>query len=146
VKIWQSDESFQEYFYEKLILSNKINISQKELLEHLNDGIPDYALRNQEKMQRFSNTAELLHAFKKLQLKQIFVNNNNKVTLQADTNKSANVIKCYNCNSKGQKANECRKSKREPGSCFVCAEMWHTSINCPKRKNINQLESKNNSN
>jgi len=44
-KIWQSDESFQEYFYEKLILSNKINISQEELL--------GYALRNQAKMQRF---------------------------------------------------------------------------------------------
>jgi len=80
-KIWQSNESFQEYFYEKLILSNKINISQEELLEHLIDGIPDYALRNQAKMQRFLNTAELLDAFKKIQLKQIFVNNNNKVTL-----------------------------------------------------------------
>jgi len=97
-------------------------------------------------MQRFLNTAELLDAFKKIQLKQIFVNNNNKVTLQADTNKSAIVIKCYNCNSKGHMANECRKSKREPGSCFVCAEMGHTSINCPKRKNINPLESTNNSN
>jgi len=144
-KIWQSDESFQEYFYEKLILSNKINISQEELLEHLIDGIPDYALRNQAKMQRFSNTAELLDAFKKIQLKQIFVKNNNKVTLQADTNKSAIVIKCYNCNSKGHTANECRKSKWEPESCFVCAEMGRTSINCPKRKNINPLESTSNS-
>jgi len=70
---------FKNILYEKLILSNKINISQEELLEHLIDGIPDYALRNQSKMQRFSNTAELLDAFKKIQLKQNFTTTTTKL-------------------------------------------------------------------
>jgi len=43
------------------------------------DGIPDYALRNQSKMQRFSNTAELLDAFKKIQLKQNFTTTTTKL-------------------------------------------------------------------
>jgi len=70
---------FKNILYEKLILSNKINISQEELLEHLIDGIPDYALRNQAKMQRFLNTAELLDAFKKIQLKQNFTTTTTKL-------------------------------------------------------------------
>lgn len=39
---WHSNESFQEYFNEKLILSNKILMNEADLLEHIIEGIPDY--------------------------------------------------------------------------------------------------------
>jgi len=148
-KIWTTDESFQEYFYEKLIMSTKLNISQDELVEYVIDGIPDYALRTQARMQRFTNTNELLDAFKKIQLEpenkypQKSTQKNNVLINAAD---SSTMVKCYNCNSKGHMANECRKPNRAAGACFVCAEMGHVSNNCTKRKDLGQRESTDNNN
>jgi len=90
-------------------------------------------------MQRFTNTNELLDAFKKIQLEP----ENNVLINAAD---SSTMVKCYNCNSKGHMANECRKPNRAAGACFVCAEMGHVSINCTKRKDLGQRESTDNNN
>ncbi|XP_030380862.1 uncharacterized protein LOC115628787 isoform X1 [Scaptodrosophila lebanonensis] len=142
-KTWQLNESFQEYFYEKLILSTKLNVDKIELLEHIIDGIPNYNLRTQARMQRFKNTTELLDAFKSIQLKPDYthkMDNKQNIEPSANANSRQMVVKCFNCNSKGHMAPECRKPKRTPGACFVCNEMGHISINCSKRNDLELRE------
>ncbi|XP_036342453.1 uncharacterized protein LOC118751744 [Rhagoletis pomonella] len=134
---WLISESFEEYFHAKLILANKILIGEDELVEYLVEGIPDHGLRSQAKMQRFRDKYELLEAFRTIQLPKFL---SRKIT--ADTQREqpnseqqvARASRCYNCNSVGHLANECRKSKRELCACHVCAVVGHYAANCPQRK------------
>ncbi|XP_032583072.1 zinc finger protein GIS2-like [Drosophila sechellia] len=50
-------------------------------------------------------------------------------------NNSSTLLRCYNCNSKGHWAKECRKPKRVKGSCYACGEMGHFAAKCLKNKN-----------
>jgi len=46
-RTWKRDETFHEYVHEKVILGNRVPVEQEEMLEHVIDGIPDIALRDQ---------------------------------------------------------------------------------------------------
>lgn len=128
---WQPNETFQEYFNEKIILSNKISISDMDLIEHIIDGIPDYILRSQAKMQRFKDKQSLLKAFQGVKLRK---EKPTKIDLTQQSKQ-----RCFNCNSLGHLAVECRKPKREGGACHVCAQKGHFAAECPKR-NINHVD------
>ncbi|XP_034475587.1 zinc finger CCHC domain-containing protein 13-like [Drosophila innubila] len=40
------------------------------------------------------------------------------------------VTKCFNCNSFGHMAAECRKPKRDDGACFACGKLGHRAKEC----------------
>lgn len=65
-RLWRRGEPLSEYFYEKVILANRVPIDDEELVEQIISGIPDIALRNQADMQGFSTKRELLRAFEKI--------------------------------------------------------------------------------
>lgn len=44
---WSANETFMEYFHEKIIMANRIQLDEEELAEYLIDGIPDEGLRIQ---------------------------------------------------------------------------------------------------
>lgn len=62
-RLWKTSETFSEYCHEKVILGNKLKMSDEDLLEDLIDGIPNVRLRDQGRMQRFQSRSQLLKAF-----------------------------------------------------------------------------------
>ena len=82
-RVWTNRESFSEYLYDKVILSNKAKIDESELVDQLIECIPDESWRDQAKMQRFKKKGELLKAFEKIKLnKKTTVANEFKNTLK----------------------------------------------------------------
>lgn len=67
-RIWQVNESFLDYFHEKLILENKILIDEEEFIDYAIDGIPDYCIRDQARNNTFCSKSEMLEALRKLSL------------------------------------------------------------------------------
>jgi len=67
-RMWKRDETFHEYFHEKVIMGNRVPIDD-EMLEYVIEGIPDEALQNQACIQRFTTTDGLLKAFEKVTLR-----------------------------------------------------------------------------
>lgn len=67
-RVWRKEESFSEYWHDKIILGNRISIHEDEMVEYLVDGIPAENLRNQARMQSFPNVQEVLTAFKRISL------------------------------------------------------------------------------
>ncbi|KAM8713509.1 hypothetical protein ACLKA7_013774 [Drosophila subpalustris] len=136
-RIWQKKESFGNYFNAKLILSNGLNLAEDEFLEYVIEGIPDTNLRNTAKLQHFGSKTELLQAFTKVEL-------GNSIQKQADpVNAPKQDVKCYNCNSKGHMAKECRKPKREDGACFACGKQGHQAKDCSLYKKTTNRQEKN---
>lgn len=43
---WQSMETFSAYFHDKIILGNRVPISNEEIVDYILDGIPDTRLRD----------------------------------------------------------------------------------------------------
>ncbi|XP_067614353.1 uncharacterized protein [Eurosta solidaginis] len=124
-------------FHAKLILANRILIEEDELVEYLVEGIPNEALRSQAKMQRFRNKYELLDAFRTIQLPKFPLRKITPNIQHEQPNSEQQVVtanRCYNCNSVGHLANECRKYKREWGACHVCGVVGQYASNCQQRK------------
>ena len=51
-RTWQHNEPFSDYFYDKVILANRVSVTDEEIVDHLVDGIPDPRLRNQARNQK----------------------------------------------------------------------------------------------
>lgn len=50
-RIWKKEESFHEYLHGKIIMGNRVPVDEVELFEHITNGIPDIALRDQARLQ-----------------------------------------------------------------------------------------------
>ncbi|XP_065365508.1 uncharacterized protein LOC135958534 [Calliphora vicina] len=140
-RVWQKGERFDTYYNEKLLLANSLKIDEDEFIEYIIEGIPDVNLRNTAKLRCFTTKNEILQAFRNVEL----ITN---TTLQQSSGRSSATnnfaaksgkvteqppkrdIKCYNCNSKGHIASDCRKPKREDGACFACAGFGHQAKDC----------------
>lgn len=147
---WRNDETFSDYFHDKIVLANKIPVDEDELTDYVIDGIPDETMRNQARIQRFKEKEELLKAFEKITIRTANRNfardSNNTVANKVESKRKTRLpfqgvagqtnaeTKCYNCNRTGHIARNCDKPKRERGSCFECGESDHQLRDCPRRK------------
>ncbi|XP_050745960.1 zinc finger CCHC domain-containing protein 9-like [Drosophila biarmipes] len=50
------------------------------------------------------------------------------------------AVRCYNCNSVGHFAADCRKSKRAYGACYGCGSLEHLVSHCNEKKNATKNE------
>ena len=55
---WRYDESFTDYYYDKVILADKVPVDKDELVDFIIDRIPETHLRNQARMHRFGGKEE----------------------------------------------------------------------------------------
>ncbi|XP_070145044.1 uncharacterized protein [Drosophila kikkawai] len=133
---WLPEEKFAAYFEDKVMLANDINIDLEELLENIIEGIPAPALRNQARIQCFSEPMQILRAFAEVRLPERKTGGTSTKQLSGRV-ASNKDLRCANCNSKGHFAKECLKPKREPGSCYACGTMGHFVGQCPERKSAN---------
>lgn len=61
---WKSNETFTEYFYQKIIMANKIPVEENEIVDYLIEGIPDAVIKHQAMMQCFENKEVMFKAMK----------------------------------------------------------------------------------
>uniref|UniRef100_A0A6P4EJ22 Uncharacterized protein LOC108042688 isoform X2 n=1 Tax=Drosophila rhopaloa TaxID=1041015 RepID=A0A6P4EJ22_DRORH len=133
---WRPEEKFATCFEDKIMLANDINIDVEELLENIVEEIPAAGLRDQARVQCFSEPEQMLRAFSGIRLPEhkrggiSSMNLSGKIAGNKD-------LRCANCNSKGHFAKECLKPKREPGSCYACGAFGHFVGQCPERKSAN---------
>lgn len=110
---WRNDESFSDYYYDKVIFASKLSIDEDELIDCVIDGIPEIPLRNQARMHRFETKEDLLRAFEQIKLRP---ENKNRLGRQGEKMRDRmeekqlskvrqadqwREIKCYNCNKDG---------------------------------------------
>ncbi|XP_055908998.1 uncharacterized protein LOC129943517 [Eupeodes corollae] len=132
---WLSSEIFQNYFHDKLILANKMELAEEELLDCIIEGIPDHHLRVQAKMHRFVNRNQLLEAFSGISLPKPF----NAGLRPSNEGEQKLQIRCFNCNSLGHLASDCKKPKREIGACHACGQFGHFAAACSAYKKKNHV-------
>lgn len=156
-RMWQPNETFADYFHKKIILANKVPISEDEIVDYLIEGIPAKSIKYHAMMQRFSNKETLLRA-----MENISLNPDHKTPLKtertagnkyaAKTTGSARKTegdlsektepRCYNCNQAGHLASKCPMPKREKGACFKCFQMGHKARECSSRGQAKSESSK----
>ncbi|XP_044251928.2 uncharacterized protein [Drosophila takahashii] len=135
---WQYSEDFATYFNNKTLLAAHIRIDDEELIDSIIEGIPDTLLRQQAHMHCFNSSAQLLQAFAKVSLrKPSFASGRPKVS---PGNQPGPAIRCFNCNSIGHFAADCRKPKRAYGACYGCGSLEHLVSHCTEKKNITNNE------
>lgn len=61
---WKLNETFTEYFYQKIIMANRIPIEDSEIVDYLIEGIPDPVIKHQAMMQCFESKEVMFKAMK----------------------------------------------------------------------------------
>lgn len=147
-RIWRSDESFSNYYFDKIILAGRVPVDEEEIVEHLIDGIPDVQLRNQARMHCFERKEDFRRAFGKVTLPPEQRSRTDQrvralqskplpkttVTKEVEHRRNDATTKCYNCNKSGHLARNCDKPRRERGSCFECGATDHRVRECMQKK------------
>ena len=148
-RTWQSSETFADYFHKKIILANKVPISEDEIVDYLIEGIPVKSIKYHAMMQRFLNKESLLRAMENISLSsdhktphKMEKTSTNKHTVKAASSSKKNDgdaegkadPKCYNCNQAGHIAVKCPMPKREKGACFKCFQTGHKAKECPSKE------------
>lgn len=67
-RIWKREEAFSQYMHEKVIMANRLGMSDGEMVDYIIEGIPDFTLRNIARAQRLNTKTSLLEAFGKVSL------------------------------------------------------------------------------
>ena len=119
-RTWTTNETFCDYYIEKLTLENRINVDSEELIDVLIDGIPNTRLRDQARMNYYENAEELLRAFKKIELEENVGADRRRSTTprQPTRDETTNKeLRCYNCNTTDHIKKNCPKSLKTWGSC-----------------------------
>lgn len=55
-RTWKKGETFHDYVHEKVIMANRISVSDDEIIGYIIEGIPDMNLRDLARVQGFSTT------------------------------------------------------------------------------------------
>lgn len=147
-RVWKKDEAFREYVHEKMIMGNRVPIEPDEMLDHIIEGIPDNGLRNQARIQRFTDVESLLAAFEVVTLQDRAAASSRwdrrsdkpVATSGKDDNRhsekreAAKVRRCFNCGGRDHVNVNC-PSKSLGVKCFECGQFGHKASECPRKSN-----------
>lgn len=138
----RNDESLREYFYDKLCLVNRCEITGKKAVDCVIYGISDRSIRNGAQALNCAEPEDLLRflSSQKPQVPQLLASaktrertfhkvtgsgSSNPNTSTNDSNNS--TITCYNCRSKGHPFFKCPKPIIK---CKRCNRIGHDNDNC----------------
>lgn len=61
---WRKSEKFSNYFTDKVVLGNKLNLSEEDIIDYVIDGFDNSNLQSQARMKNFTSSSELLQIMK----------------------------------------------------------------------------------
>lgn len=138
---WQRQEKFAGYYYDKILMGNKLGIADSDMIGYLIGGFDDRNLQTQAKMKEFTSLEKMLVIMNNITPAERCHGNATRKPGASSavpfvkTNSNNQVSrKCYNCNEVGHLADSCPKPKRERGSCFKCGKADHQVKNCPMQE------------
>ena len=133
---------FNEYAHDKVLMANKLSISEHELVQYLIEGIPYPNLQNQTRLHKFKTSAEILEAFEDVTLHPI------RPTILRGVRSSGVNVAVSSSRMKGDNWREELRSEqvmcglnhmsrncstKESGvKCFKCGERDHIVSSCVK--------------
>lgn len=146
----RSEETLREYFYDKLTLLNRCEITGKKAVDCIIHGINDRSIRTGAQALVSAEPEDLLN-FLCSQKPQPFINNRfrdrniqkptNSVNQSPNTNshytRAQNNPVCYNCHTKGHTYHKCTKPILR---CKRCNMLGHESDKC--RVDLNSMSRK----
>nr|CAI5856666.1 unnamed protein product [Callosobruchus analis] len=144
---WKQGERFTTYFNDKVILGNRFNLPESDLLEYVIDGFNNDMLESQARIKDFTSLNDLVRIMSNISNSDS--HNSSKqsssyVKRSTDHRVShGDIRKCFNCFETGHLADKCPKPKRVKGSCFICGKMGHKAPDCPRkssRSNVNDSQ------
>lgn len=151
----RTDESLRDYFYDKLILLSRCEITGQKAVDCLVYGITDSAIRNGAQAMKCTEPEDLLNYLASQQYNcpkvahntstnNILPNSNNKITfrrrdsrfmsnrvkpMSVSTNKTSDII-CFNCQERGHTFNSCSKPIVK---CVKCGRVGHNQESCYRK-------------
>ncbi|CAF4885427.1 unnamed protein product [Pieris macdunnoughi] len=142
----RSSESLREYFYDKLTLLNRCEISGKKAVDCIIHGILDKSIRSSAQALTCLEPEDLLNFLSSQ--RPILENNtfnrkrsDNTIVRTGNTasSSSENLLTCFNCRSKGHPYFRCPKPLTK---CVKCHRVGHNNDNCKQEPLILRNEPK----
>ncbi|KAF2896112.1 hypothetical protein ILUMI_10063 [Ignelater luminosus] len=65
-RMWKRDEAFNDYYHDRALLANKLQLEEPEIIEYVVEGIEDITLRNQAKLKESTTLNKLLTTMNEL--------------------------------------------------------------------------------
>lgn len=139
----RKNETLEEYYYDKIRLINRCNITGEKAVDCLTHGIFDHNIRMNSQGLCLKNPADVLTYFRKISTKQedsfkknVLARNarpyDNRTTSIAQrrpmtVNSTFSKVLCFNCKESGHNWRNCSK---EIIRCTKCRRVGHTLQNC----------------
>lgn len=151
-RVYRRPEPMHTYVIEMQAIARQgpMAVSENELIQHIVVGFRDQTIDIAEllgctKMDEFKNSLANYKARKDLRAKaewkakaplpkQMAGPQMKKPPPGGWPERSADALKCFNCNEMGHLANTCTKPKIERNTCFVCRQIDHMARDCPRRQ------------
>ncbi|VEN44890.1 unnamed protein product [Callosobruchus maculatus] len=145
---WKRGERFTTYFNDKVILGNRLNLPELDLIEYVIDGFNNDVLESQARIKDFTSLNDLVRIMSNISNNDNYNSSKNSSYVKHSPahrdSHVADIRKCFNCFETGHLADKCPKPKRVKGSCFICGKMDHKAPDCPRkssRSNVNDSQS-----
>lgn len=134
-------ESLEDYYYEKMSLINRCNISGKKAVECVLYGIEDRFVRMGAEAAQFSDPDRLLAYLRnvKVRKQEKFKRNEGKDVVRSADNVKRHSLKCFNCKGEGHTVAKCNKPIKR---CSYCSLVGHLESECFRSKNREASNSK----
>ncbi|KAL0810525.1 hypothetical protein ABMA28_010646 [Loxostege sticticalis] len=133
------NEPLETYYYHKVNLLNRCDISGKRAVDCILDGVDDKGLRLGAQAANYLQPEELLSFFKTIKMDDFKINRPAFIKRRSDGASDTvkpNVLRCFNCNEVGHPSFKCTKPLL---TCSICKRLGHISVNC-KRLSKNSQE------
>ncbi|CAK9799255.1 Transposon Tf2-6 polyprotein [Anthophora plagiata] len=142
-RVWKKEEAFSEYVHQKVILRNRVPVSDTEIIEYIIEGIPDRGLRDLTRVQKIATKGELLAAFDRITLRRRSLPFSPatkpreskwapaKIEKQDKKEVPNNELRCFNCGDKNHLSVNCPAKSKGP-RYFACRDFGHRAIDCKK--------------
>lgn len=120
------NESLETYFYHKLSLLNRCDITGKRAVDCLIYGLEDKGMRLGAQAANYSQPEDLLSYFKSIKIEDAKDRTTRPIFSKPNSILPSN-IKCFNCNEVGHPSFKCTKPLI---SCDICKRLGHQSVHC----------------
>lgn len=127
----RKNESLEEYYYDKIMLINRCNLSGKEAVDCLSHGIFDNNIRMNIQGARFREPEQVLKYFRSVATRSYDMTKTFKPVSRVNNDQkrasSISSVRCYNCHEPGHIVSKCPKPVVK---CRKCRRYGHVEVNC----------------